>query len=330
MRPGRHCPLHYRYAPAALAASPELTADALYVVGGLYGNLSALEALLDLAAREPGPVTMVFNGDFHWFDIDERTFDAINCEVLRHTALRGNVETEIAGEDDGAGCGCAYPDWVAEGEVARSNAISDRLRETARTFPAARAALGALPMYLRVRVGGIHAGIVHGDAHSLAGWDYAQERLAGAAADAALARDFAETDCRIIASSHTCLPVATDCLSIRGRCVLVNNGAAGMPNFRATHCGVITRIGLAPAAHVAPIYATQLDCVHIEALPLHYDHARWRAAFFANWPAGSPAYRSYFHRIEHGPRYEVSRAARWRAMADGAAPTGMARGRIAT
>ena len=313
MRPGRSCPLHYRYAPSALASAPELATNTLYVIGGLYGNLPALEALRDLAAREAAPVTFVFNGDFNWFNIDDATFSSINTEVLSHAALRGNVETEIAGEDETAGCGCAYPDWVADAEVERSNRISERLRTTARRLPALRAALGKLPMYLAARVGDLRVGIVHGDARSLAGWDFSQERLGEPERIADLARDFAQAQCRVIASSHTCLPVTADCNTAAGRCILINNGAAGIPNFREPHYGLVTRIALEPAAHVEPLYATRLDGVHIEALPLHFDHDRWVREFLANWPPGTPAYRSYFKRIDEGPAYDLGRAIRWRA-----------------
>jgi len=86
--PGRSCPLHYRYAPSDFARTPGLVADTLYVVGGLYGNRAALDALLALAAEEGGPATLVFNGDFNWFNIDAEGFAAVNREVLRHVALR--------------------------------------------------------------------------------------------------------------------------------------------------------------------------------------------------------------------------------------------------
>lgn len=54
-RPGRTCPLAYRYAPAALARESELNADTLYVIGWLYGNPFALAAMLELAQNERGP-----------------------------------------------------------------------------------------------------------------------------------------------------------------------------------------------------------------------------------------------------------------------------------
>lgn len=308
--PGRNCPLHYRYAPVSLAHDPDLVAETIYVVGGLYGNRPALEALLDLAAREPDPVALAFSGDFNWFNIDGPGFAAINEEVLRHTALRGNVETEIAGEDGPAGCGCAYPGWVSDAEVARSNEIAVRLRATARAFPALRERLACLPMHLVAEVGGVRATIVHGDAHSLAGWDYSQEALADPAHRARIAGEFATANARILASSHTCLPVALDFDTPQGRCVLINNGAAGMPNFRGTCHGVITRIATRPARHIAPLYTLRTEAVHVEALPLHYDHARWLGEFRANWPAGSPAHASYFRRMTEGPAYRVLQSVR--------------------
>ena len=61
--PGRHCPLHYRYRPQSLAALPERDAGTLYVVGGLYGNLPALDALEGLLAAEREPATVVFSSE---------------------------------------------------------------------------------------------------------------------------------------------------------------------------------------------------------------------------------------------------------------------------
>src|SRR5689334_25324926 len=128
-KPGRSCPPHYRYSPVVFARAADIEAQSLYVVGGLYGNPFALETVLALAQREGA--TFVFNGDFNWFNAGPDEFRKVNEAVLRHAALRGNVETEIAGDDSGAGCGCAYPEWVGDAEVERSNEILGSLRETA-------------------------------------------------------------------------------------------------------------------------------------------------------------------------------------------------------
>lgn len=310
MQPGRHCPLHYRYAPAALAADTASVTDCVYVIGGLYGNRPALDALFVLAAAEPAPPLLVFNGDFNWFNIDDEGFDEINRRVLAHLALRGNVETEIAGDDAAAGCGCAYPAFVGDDEVARSNRIIARLRETSRHAPAVRAALAALPMHCAVKVGGVRVAAVHGDCESLAGWGLSQEALAGTAAAARVRGWLEAAGADVIASSHSCLPVMQDFACARGTGIVVNNGAAGMPNFRGDLRGVITRIATTPARQVQPCYAAVVGGVHVEALPLAYDSAGWLRAFLANWPAGSPAHDAYHARIVHGPHYTPGAADR--------------------
>ena len=81
--PGRSCPLAYRYQPEALAQPAQLEASTLYVVGGLYGNPAALQALLERANGEPSsPATIVFNGDVHWLDVDPDDFQTISETVL--------------------------------------------------------------------------------------------------------------------------------------------------------------------------------------------------------------------------------------------------------
>jgi len=310
MQPGRNCPLHYRYAPASLNRSPEIVADTLYVVGGLYGNAPALRTITALAAAEPAPVSLAFNGDFNWFNTDAAGFAAINKTVLAHHALRGNVETELADDDGTAGCGCAYPVSVSDAEVGRSNAMLAQLRATARALPHLRAQLAALPMNLVAEIGGLRIAIVHGDCESLAGWTYDESALANAANVATVARHLAATRTRIIASSHTCLPVALTLDTTHGPCALFNNGAAGMPNFAGTVFGVITRIATTPAPSPAALYGTVIDGVHIDALAVAYNHAEWQQEFIANWPAGSAGHLSYHQRIINGPRYGINRAMR--------------------
>ena len=115
MAPGRSCPLHYRYPSAALAREPDLRVETLYVVGGLYGNRQALATALSLAAAEQPRATLVFNGDFNWFNVDDAGFAAVNGEVLRHAAMRGNVETELASDDGAAGRGGPHPPDIPVG-----------------------------------------------------------------------------------------------------------------------------------------------------------------------------------------------------------------------
>jgi hypothetical protein len=114
---------------------------------------------------------------------------------------------------------------------------------------------------------------------------------------------------RVFASSHTCLPVLQSFEASPGACAIINNGAAGMPNFRGTRYGIATRISVRPS-RAASVYGTRVEGVCVDALPLHFDAAAWTAHFLARWPTGSDAHASYFSRIADGPRFAPRQALR--------------------
>lgn len=305
MAAGRMCPRDYRYAPSVFDRPADLPAEVLYVVGGLYGNLAALDTIEAMAAAECVPVTIVFNGDFHWFDAEPDWFAAIDERLARYPALRGNIESEIARCDDiGAGCGCAYPANVAGEVVAWSNAITGELRKAAKPDQARR--LRTLPMHLVAAVGDLRVGIVHGDARSLAGWDFAHDRLADPIRRARLPAIQTVSRIDVFASTHTCLAALCD-VSKDGRLTVINNGAAGMPNFRGSRFGVITRIATRASPH-RPLYSLARNGVAVEALAVRYDTDAFLHAFLGRWPEGSPAHLSYFRRITQGPDHSIEAA----------------------
>jgi predicted phosphodiesterase len=310
--PGRRCPLSYRYAPESLRRPVDLNAETLYVAGGLYGNEQALDAILRLAAEEAHPVSIVFNGDFNWFNADDEAFLKVNGRVLAHAATRGNVETELAHGDEGAGCGCAYPDEVSDVEVARSNTIMDDLRVVAARHPHLAARVAALPMTLVARVGETRVGIVHGDAESLSGWSFGVKALSTAAGYAHANNSMARAGLDVFASSHTCLPLLRELRSG----VLINNGAAGMPNFRQRRHGLISRISLHPARHDLRMYGTRVRDTHVDAIMLDYGHDNFLQSFLRRWPDGSAAHQSYFRRITEGPEYAMADASGDAALAE--------------
>jgi len=304
--PGRVCPLRYRYGPAAIAQAPERQAETLYVIGGLYGNLRALAAVEAMAGAEAGPVTLCFNGDFNWFNVDDAGFRAINQGVLRHDAILGNVEAELGEETAAAGCGCAYPESVDQRVVERSNEIHARLKRTAWRHPDLLAGLLALPMVARYRVGDARVGVVHGDADALAGWRFDAAALDEPALQTWRAAAFAQADVDVFASTHTCLPAARG-YDFGGLKLVANNGAAGMPNVQGGQFGMLTRIAPRPAPH--SLYGHSVQGVQVDALAIHYDHAAWQRDFLNNWPEGSPDWLSYFARIANGPDYRLQAAA---------------------
>jgi hypothetical protein len=150
--------------------------------------------------------------------------------------------------------------------------------------------------------------IVHGDAESLAGWGFSQEAMLDRARRERAAAWFDAGGVDVFASSHSCLPVLQAFDAPRGKRLLANNGAAGMPNFRGTRYGLVTRISREAAPDA--LYAWGVGGVRVEALPVHYDHASFERDFLASWPAGSPAHASYFERITQGPGYGVADAVR--------------------
>ncbi|HUQ29664.1 MAG TPA: metallophosphoesterase [Usitatibacter sp.] len=291
--------MHYRYSPKVFDRAPEIACDTIYVVGGLYGNVEALQRVLAMAHAESGPVTLVFNGDFHWFDVDAADFERISLGVLEHHAIRGNVETELACEESGAGCGCAYPMDVSDAEVSRSNEMLARLRETARSLPEWREKLGALPMHLVAQIGDARVGVVHGDAASLAGWGFAHDRLDDPSHARWLDAAFRDARVDVFASTHTCVPA----LRAFDRGVVCNNGAAGMPNHAGTRFGLLTRISTRAYRGFDRMHGVERSGVHVDALRIDYDHESWLRRFLASWPESSPAHTSYHRRIVEGPRF---------------------------
>eukprot|EP01047_Picozoa_sp_COSAG01_P041501 COSAG01_NODE_3564_length_5925_cov_44.939420_2_plen_330_part_00 len=212
---GRVCPLAYRYRSSAVRAAAVHAARSAYVVGGLYGNTEALDAVLGLADAEQQATgqrpLLVFNGDWNWFNTGHAELLHVNrvireeCEMGRAVATAGNIEMELgaaqASLDRGAasaapadaGCGCAYPEYVDGGVVARSNQLMERLqRQLCRGDGGERemAEVGrwlvGLPLFTRLEVGGQRVAVLHGDAQSLAGWSFAAEAMVPP--DAALLR----------------------------------------------------------------------------------------------------------------------------------------------
>lgn len=306
--PGRVCPLRYRYGAAAIARAPEREVPALYVIGGLYGNRPALDAIEALAGAEGTPPTLCFNGDFNWFNVSEQAFAEVNQRVLAHDAIQGNVEAELDTPGDDAGCGCAYPAHVDAGVVERSNRIHRLLKATAQRQPALLERIARLPMVARYRVAGCQVGVVHGDADSLAGWRFDVNALDDPLARPWLQSSFEAAQVDLFASTHTCLPALRRTALAAGRHGwVVNNGAAGMPNFSGDTAGLVTRIAATPSPSPV-LHEVRVAGAWVALLPVAFDAARWEAEFLAQWPAGSPAWVSYFERITRGPAYAPARA----------------------
>ena len=322
--PGRSCPTSYRSRPEDLAEPASRSAEVLYVVGGLYGSVAALEAVLARAALEDAPVLLVFNGDFHYLDVAADDFRAVAEGVAEHLATRGNVETELGSVGADAGCGCGYPDYVSDATVRDSNAVMERLRETGQRLPHLVAPLSALPKHLVIDVGGVRVGVLHGDPDHLAGWRLALEAMEPSDHEVRSWTHFQGVGTRedevagwlrrgrvqVLASTHTGLPYLQTFTVDGARTAVVNNGTAALPCFSGTSHGVLTRLSADPAPPSDALYGTELHGARCDALPVHYDVARREAEFLASWPPGTPAHRSYARRLDEATPLRLAQAAR--------------------
>jgi len=196
------CSLAYRLGAARFRRCPTVSAHTVFAVGGLYGNPSALAAVLERAAAEPGSL-VVFNGDFNFFNAEPRWWSEINSIIragvhtgagggrVRLLATQGNVEAEASDPASAGGCGCDYPSYVSEGIVSRSDQIVGRLRAAGHhpdADPSLLPWLRSLPPALTVNVAadgeprGARVAILHGDPESLSGWGLSSEAVDAAAA----------------------------------------------------------------------------------------------------------------------------------------------------
>lgn len=300
---GRVCPADYRIDPAAFDGPPAHRCDVLYVVGGLYGNPFALAAIEELIAAEQGDVLAVFNGDVHWFDKTAENFAAIEDGIARHVPLVGNVEAELRRQVDvGVGCGCAYPDCTPDDAVSRSNRIHRLLSQVIDAHPELKARLEGRPATATVEVAGKKVAITHGDEQLIGGWACSRESLQDVLRQDELDRWMADHGVDVLATTHTC---ATAVLAL-ARGIVINNGAAGLPNFIGQHFGLAVRVATAP--HPDALIRAHRGGLFVEAMPVRYDHDAFLAWFDDLWPAASPAALSYRGRIAEGPGDRVADA----------------------
>jgi predicted phosphodiesterase len=319
--PGRMCPIDYYYGAAAIADAPTAVADCAWIVGGLYGNPFALDVIEQAFDAEASHhKRLIFNGDFHWFDAEPEWFARIQNRVLQYDALRGNVETECSrtAYDLAIGCGCAYPSYVDDEVVNRSNRILGALWQACDSGGFA-AALQQLPQYRHLEIGDARIAVVHGDLDSLAGWTFDTDALSSRLGLMKAGRMLSESAFDIVACSHTCAPVLRR-FEYPGEepRTLVNNGAAGMPNFRNDLGGVVTRISEVPLSRIGEqrLQALRLRVLHerqqagvwVESIAIDYDPEQWWQLFSSRWPPGSDAEASYGARIQHGCSASIQQA----------------------
>lgn len=112
----------------------------------------------------------------------------------------------------------------------------------------------------------------------------------------------------VFASTHTCLPFAQ--LFGDDEKAIINNGSAGLPNFKESTFGLMTRLSSSPVVPIDSLYGAQLNGLRIDAIPVKFDSVAWKKRFLELWPEGTPAHLSYYRRISFGPNFTLEQAAR--------------------
>lgn len=289
----------YRYRPEQLGQDPEAwPEDVLYVAGGLYGNpyaLDAIETMVEAERAQGRRVRLLFNGDFNWFNTRDDLFQGINRRVLGHDAMLGNVEYELAHPSDGTGCGCGYPEFVDQGVVERSNRIMDRLQRQALAAPDLCAQLRGLKRWRFAIFGGLKVLVVHGDLESLAGWGLSREAFEAGNREV-LGHWFDRSGADVVLCSHTCLPLLWTGEVQGRRCLVANNGSAGMANLSGNSCGLVTRLSFKTGC-CESISQSSIGAVEVALVPVEFDPEGWLTLFDSLWTEGSDAAMSYRQRI---------------------------------
>lgn len=295
IQPGRTLPPDYQIKEAAFQANKKLPKDTtFYIVGGLYGNPWALKALKHLLKEEEGPIHCCFNGDYHWFDFRSADFMKIEQFVQHYDRLLGNVEAECCRQEATYGCGCSYPATVPAATVARSNAIHQKLKRTARQFPQVISTYQHLKKIQRYTLGDLGVLVSHGDEQALAGWQCSEQNIRQPKRQRQLENFAAQKQIKVFACTHTCSPVIYAGKNV----LLVNNGASGMPSLRESMAGLVTR--LSPKPHPAALYQKEVQGYWVELVPVAYDVQAMLAWFDRVWPLPSAAALSYRKRLSQG------------------------------
>ena len=318
-RPGRSCPTAYRYAPRALRPRAGRRGRDALVVGGLYGNVEALDEVARHGGararrRRRSSSTATSTGSTRPPD-DFRRVAGRGAAPCRPARQRGDGDRRRGLAAPAA----AAPIPLDVSDAGRRRAPTRSWRGCARRrarFPAARRALAALPMHARGARGrgarghrarrrvlagrlGVRAGRPRRPRPS----PLARQRVRGM------------RGVDVFASSHTCLPALRAFDFGHGR-------GGGRQQRRGGHAELRRRALRRDHAHLGapapgtPCTARGWPAFSSTRSPCATTRPPGRARFIASWPAGSAAHDSYFRRIAHGPGF----ARRTRAAAGGLSP----------
>ncbi len=191
----------------------------LLICGGAYGNLEALTALLDAAAKlQIPPGRIIHTGDVAAYCADP----AACAELLRNAgapAILGNVEESLM--SDAEDCGCGFE----KGTVCDN--LSDQWYSYARERigPELKAWMRSLPDHIGFMCAGRRVRVVHGCASSI------NTFLFESVETQVYEAEFQLANADIIIAGHTGLPFTRH---FSGGRIWHNSGALGLPGNDGT------------------------------------------------------------------------------------------------
>ena len=273
------------------------------IIGGLYGNLQSMKEIKKYEKNNQ----LIFNGDFHWLNKKKEEFIAVQKFVNRHITLKGNIEDSLSNPKNFDNCNCDYPDYFPPEETIFSNEIFSQLKETFISCNDYKNDFNKLDTQLYISIkNGPNIFITHGDLQSLNGWLFSIKSIKKLKKMEFL-NFFDRVNADVIISSHTCLPVFCSATHKNGEeKLLLNNGAAGMPNFKNKNFGIVIRISSGKSPDNKVIYRKKVKNYFFEAIKLEYHNKNFINEFLSNWPSKSAGYKAYFDRIINGPIYDLA------------------------
>ncbi len=190
----------------------------LLVCGGAYGNLEALEAL---AAFQLGHGIsddhVIHTGDTVAYCADAEA--SVQFMAQRGwTAIRGNVEEQIASRGDDCGCG------FEEGSVCDAASQRWYAHAIATLSQSGKAWMAGLPSHLCFTMAGVRVRVVHGSVSRTNRFMFAS------LSDGEFEAELAAANADLVIAGHTGIPFTR---MIGSRC-WHNSGALGMPANDAT------------------------------------------------------------------------------------------------
>lgn len=290
MNSGRICPIDYKIDSKLFKNINNINYETIYIAGGIYGNYFALKSLVEMAKKDNAFI--ILNGDYHWFDYDYYSFLCIEDIIKDYMVLNGNVEKELL-RNESTGCGCAYPNYVDDDVVKRSNHIHSCLKHNIQDNKII-AKISSRKEVCTIRLKDYLIGISHGDEKSVAGWSCSNISLRNNERQKEIINFMDSLQLNVFATSHTCEPI----MMYDENHIVINNGAAGMPNFNKSGEGVVTRISFSES--IDRIYGSKVGELYIDAVAIKYDNEAFIKWFETHWKKGTPAHISYFDRILNG------------------------------